>query len=240
MLFWLAVLSLSLVMVLLIAAPILKRARKESENLKPAHLGALLALAAAPILAAAIYVTVGAPESLSPTFQEAMKKQAEDPAAAIAAMSEEDRAAMIDDMVAGLAARLEEDPTDAEGWRMLARSYLVLGRTKESEKAYAELLALDGKATVQDWRDYIGVLLTAFPPEDGPFDEKIIDALKRLQEFNKDDPMALFYLGLAARAEGDRKTALANWRRLAEVIPPDAPIMDQLQSLIAELESASE
>lgn len=240
MLFWFVVLTLSLIVVLLIAAPVLKRARAEGGKLKPLHLGALLAFAAAPILAAAIYINVGAPESLSQTFQEAMKQQTEDPAAAIAAMSEEDRAAMIENMVAGLAARLEEDPTDAEGWRMLARSYLVLGRTKESESAYAELLALEGNATAQDWRDYIGVLLTAYPPGDGPFDEKITDALKRLHEFDDDEPMALFYLGLAARAEGDRETALANWRRLAEVIPQDAPIMGQLQSLISELEETPE
>lgn len=41
----------------------------------------------------------------------------------------------IQNMVAGLAARLAEDPDDAQGWLMLARSYVVLGRPEEANKA---------------------------------------------------------------------------------------------------------
>lgn len=41
----------------------------------------------------------------------------------------------IEAMVAGLAARLAQDPEDAQGWLMLARSYMVLGRPDEAVKA---------------------------------------------------------------------------------------------------------
>ncbi|CAI8055274.1 Cytochrome c-type biogenesis protein CycH [Geodia barretti] len=47
-------------------------------------------------------------------------------------MSPDERMEMIRGMVEGLAARLEENPDDAQGWRRLARSYAVLG---EPEKA---------------------------------------------------------------------------------------------------------
>ena len=52
-----------------------------------------------------------------------------------AAMNDGERTAMIEDMVAGLAARLEAQPDDAEGWLRLVRSYTVLGRTDEAQKA---------------------------------------------------------------------------------------------------------
>jgi len=45
-------------------------------------------------------------------------------------------------MVAGLAARLEEEPDDPQGWLMLARSYLVLGRPDDAARALNSLDAL--------------------------------------------------------------------------------------------------
>lgn len=50
-------------------------------------------------------------------------------------MSAEDRGAMIESMVASLAAKLEENPLDREGWQRLVRSYLVLGKQSEAQVA---------------------------------------------------------------------------------------------------------
>ncbi len=55
--------------------------------------------------------------------------------AAASRMSEDDRAAMIQSMVEGLAARLEETPDDPAGWLRLARAYGVLGRKDEAAEA---------------------------------------------------------------------------------------------------------
>lgn len=66
---------------------------------------------------------------------------AEDMAAA-SEMSEQDRADMIDGMVAGLAARLEEQPRDLDGWVMLVRSYSTLGRADRARDAYETALAV--------------------------------------------------------------------------------------------------
>ncbi len=51
-------------------------------------------------------------------------------------MSADDRGAMIESMVAGLAARLEENPKDREGWQKLIRSYVVLGKQQDARAAY--------------------------------------------------------------------------------------------------------
>lgn len=59
--------------------------------------------------------------------------------AAAERMLPEERAQMIRGMVEGLAARLQENPDDAEGWARLARSWRVLG---EPEKERAALIAL--------------------------------------------------------------------------------------------------
>lgn len=58
-----------------------------------------------------------------------------DDVAAAREMSAEDRDAMIQSMVAGLAARLEEQPDDPQGWLRLARAYGVLGRVGDAAEA---------------------------------------------------------------------------------------------------------
>jgi cytochrome c-type biogenesis protein CcmH len=57
-------------------------------------------------------------------------------------MSTEDRDAMIRGMVERLAARLEAEPDDVEGWRRLARSYEVLGEAEKAAEAQARAEAL--------------------------------------------------------------------------------------------------
>ncbi|HET7718183.1 MAG TPA: c-type cytochrome biogenesis protein CcmI [Bauldia sp.] len=62
-------------------------------------------------------------------------------------LAPEDRAAMIEGMVAQLAERLESDPGDAEGWARLVRSYMVLGRPADARAALEEArTALAGAA----------------------------------------------------------------------------------------------
>ncbi len=66
------------------------------------------------------------------------------------AMSDEDRAAMITGMVEGLAARLEADPKDAEGWARLIRARVVLGQTQCAQTDVATALAaFEGDAARQ-------------------------------------------------------------------------------------------
>jgi cytochrome c-type biogenesis protein CcmH len=50
-------------------------------------------------------------------------------------MSPADRQAMIEDMVSGLAARLEKDGRDLAGWQRLIRALSVLGRKDDAVAA---------------------------------------------------------------------------------------------------------
>ena len=59
--------------------------------------------------------------------------------AAASTMSEEDRAAMIEGMVAGLAAKLEDAPDDPDGWVMLIRSYRTLGDEDKANQALSKV-----------------------------------------------------------------------------------------------------
>jgi cytochrome c-type biogenesis protein CcmH len=56
---------------------------------------------------------------------------------AAAKMNPDERQAMIRGMVENLAARLEQNPNDKEGWTRLARAYDVLGESEKAEAARA-------------------------------------------------------------------------------------------------------
>ncbi|MFM1814305.1 MAG: Cytochrome c-type biosis protein CycH [Pseudomonadota bacterium] len=83
-------------------------------------------------------------------------------AAAAQDMSAGERGAMIENMVAGLAARLKEDGRDVEGWKKLMRSYMVLGQREKALAALAEArkgLAGNAKslAAIEDWARQLGL-----------------------------------------------------------------------------------
>lgn len=76
--------------------------------------------------------------------------------AAAGAMATDDRSAMIEGMVAGLAERLQSHPDDADGWMKLIRSYTVLGRNEDA--AGAAEAALRG-VTAPEGRERVATLI---------------------------------------------------------------------------------
>jgi cytochrome c-type biogenesis protein CcmH len=70
-----------------------------------------------------------------------------DDVTAAKALSPDQRQQMIEQMVSGLATRLQADGRDAEGWQKLVRAYVVLGRRDDALKALANArTALAGDA----------------------------------------------------------------------------------------------
>nr|AYC79847.1 c-type cytochrome biogenesis protein CcmI [uncultured bacterium] len=73
---------------------------------------------------------------------------------AAANLSPEQRQQMIEGMVASLAERLKTEPTDADGWARLIRSYKVLGHNADADAALAQARAAlagdTGKVAIVD------------------------------------------------------------------------------------------
>ncbi len=157
---------------------------------------------------------------------------AEDMAAA-AEMSSEEQDAMIRGMVGQLAARLEAEPDDAEGWRMLGRSYEVLGEPGKSAEAFgraADLLPDDMALQL----DYAAALLEAAGAEAPP--PEAVARLEKVVAREPSNPDALFYLGEIAHRQGDTAIAILYWQRLLAQLPPDSEQHAWLKSRIDALE----
>ena len=168
---------------------------------------------------------------LGPPLAEAPSGPTAEDVAAAADMSPEERMEMIRSMVAGLAARLEDDPNDPEGWRRLARSYAVLG---EAEKALDTLrraveLAPDDLETLHAYARALSgdPGSTAPPPE-------AVAVYERILALDPDDGAALWFTGLAAAERGDAASARAHWQRLMTLLTPGT---EEHQAVRAALDS---
>ncbi len=77
---------------------------------------------------------------------------------AAAGMSDADRNAMIETMVAGLDERLRQTPNDPEGWARLVRSYVMLGKTDAARDALKRgVVALGaGSDAAKNFSDFAG------------------------------------------------------------------------------------
>lgn len=194
------------------------------------RLAAIAFLGLGPLAAAGLYQIVGAPALIDPPKTAAPID--------IAGLPPDQRQAMIEQMVSGLAARLDAAPDDAEGWRMLAKSQMVLNRPEESAASYQRLLALED-GDLEDWRNYATALAAATPERRFRADADFLRALGEIEKRAPGDLMVLFYRGGAAREAGDAAGAAIIWRRLLASMPDDAPVRATLEDLIAEADAAA-
>lgn len=157
------------------------------------------------------------PADLAGGVAEAPGPSADDIAAA-AAMSGDEQTAMIRGMVARLAARLEDEPDDLEGWRRLGRSYGVLGEAELAKEAYARAAALapDDPAVLAEYAEAIAQAA----PAGAPVPAEAVAVFRRLHAIDADNPVVLWHLGLAAAQAGNAAEARAFWDRLLALLPP--------------------
>ncbi|HVH77354.1 MAG TPA: c-type cytochrome biogenesis protein CcmI [Stellaceae bacterium] len=136
--------------------------------------------------------------------------------AAAQQMTPQQRQAMIEGMVARLAARLAAQPDDPQGWLMLARSYRTLGRNADAVAALKS-----ANAHVHGNLDLLKAYMAALGG--GVANERLTPEVaglaSRIHALDDKEPDALWYLGLAAAAHGDPARAATYWRQLVAVLP---------------------
>jgi cytochrome c-type biogenesis protein CcmH len=153
---------------------------------------------------------------------------------AMASMTPEQRQQAIRGMVEGLAARLKENPSDRAGWLRLANAWKVLGENASAADAYAKADALGpvDARLLADWAEtHVRGLAPGAPPS-----PQAVAVLERLEKAEPRNALALFYLGAASFAAGDKPAAAQRWKTLLALLPADAPIRDMLEQRIKEAE----
>jgi cytochrome c-type biogenesis protein CcmH len=136
----------------------------------------------------------------------------------------------IEDMVAGLAAKLEKEPGNHQGWVMLARSYKAMGRYDEAERAFEKAMPLVEKHP-QLLGAYADLLASkAGGNLEGKPEQLIAQALR----LDPDDLQSIWLAGTAAFNRRDFATAIRHWEHGLKQLPPDSEDAQMLNNIIAE------
>jgi cytochrome c-type biogenesis protein CcmH len=117
-----------------------------------------------------------------------------------------------------LAEHLENNPNDAEGWQLLAASYMQLGRYAEGRAAYERVWELtrqpDDTLKLEYAEAQILADRSAASAEAGRLVEEVLES-------QPGNPKALWYGGLVALELGRSDAVRARWTRLLTLNPPE-------------------
>ena len=132
-----------------------------------------------------------------------------------------------------LATRLAQEPGNGEGWGLLARSYVRMGRHADAVPAFAKAVAIvgDDPSLLVDYADALAM------KNERVLEGEPLALVERALKADPDNAKALALAGTAAFNRKDYKTAVAQWERLAKVSPPDSPFLAQLQGSVDEARS---
>lgn len=176
---------LAAVLVLLVLAIVLRPLGRDRLALA-GSIAAVLALATF-----ALYRLVGTPAALAPMMQEAPDT--------------------LQDAVAKLEAKLQQDPSQVEGWRLLGRSYAAQGQPPEARDAFARAAALapdDPDVLVEAAES------RALAAPQRVFDPQSVAQLRRALQLQPAHQRARWFLGIAQRQAGDAAGAARTWEAL--------------------------
>lgn len=164
---------------------------------------ALALIIALPLVTAGGYALLGNPRGLDPLLTQVQPRVSP---------------AQVEEMVSKLAAKLKQNPDDANGWVMLARSYKVLGRFAEAADAYSHASSIVDKEAVL-LADYAEMVAQA---NNGNLQGKPSELAARALKLDPDEPQALLLAGAAASDRRDFAAAATHWGRLLTQVDPDS------------------
>ena len=181
-----------------------------------------------PIGAIIFYLSVGNPKGID---------AASAPPTMPAAATEQQTGAMSNQQVAAniekLAERLKQNPNDAQGWQMLARSYMMQERFSDAASAYEHLTSINAQ-DANAWADYAEALALANSQN---LAGKPTEAINRALQIDPKNQKALDLAGSAAFQAGDYQKAMEHWQKLLKLLPAGS---EELKTITAQISKAKE
>ncbi len=201
-----------------VAWPLLRpRADDEGRPVAPSRAAAGVVAVAVPLAAFALYFTWS-----DWSWNGTPADHATNPAASMGQMAEQ------------LEARLMREGGDADGWKLLGRTYVVAGNYPKAAEAYRQAYTLTSGADLDAMLGYaearVLVNESDFEGEAGQLFEQAVAA-------QSTDPRALWYSGVAAYRRHDLATARDRWAALREQGAPQE-IIEVINSRIAEIDKS--
>ena len=182
------------------------------------------------LIAVIFYLRVGTPDGI--TNAATMSRPANAPGAPAAASGQRTQA-QIEASVAALAQRLQSNPSDVQGWTMLARSYSSMERFGEAAGAYAKATELTPD-NADLWAEYA---FTSAMAAGRKLEGKPVELIQRGLKADPENVKVLQLAGAAAFEAKDYQKAVDYWERVLQKLPPDDEVTPVINERINEAKS---
>lgn len=188
-----------------------------------------------PLIAVALYVVIGNRAALYGVA--VASPQVSQPAQAGPFAGSQPNGQMTEQAIAAnvakLAARLEQNPGDVQGWIMLGRSYTNLEKYKEAANAYAKASALKS-----DDADLLSDYAFAMAMANGQrLQGQPLELVNKALKLDPENPKALELAGSAAFEAKNYSQALIYWQKLLGKTPANSEVARTLSQRINEAKS---
>mgnify|MGYP003673811365 CR=1 FL=1 len=148
------------------------------------------------------------------------------------ATAEGEAAPSVDEVIAGLEKKLQDNPDDAESWRMLGWSYFETQKFAESATAMKRATTLDPD-NPEYWSMLGEALVMASDGQQVPPDAAA--AFRNALKYDAKDPRARYFLAVQKDIAGDHKGAIDDWFALLGDTPADAPYAEDIRRVIGQV-----
>ena len=134
----------------------------------------------------------------------------------------------MDELVTRLAAKLEQEPNNPEGWVMLGRSYMAMNRFPQAMEAFEKAMQLDS--------ENVRLLLAyseAIAGQNGNnFTGRAAPLIEKAFQLEPDNANVLWMSGILAYQQNSFQTALERWEKLAAILTPQSSELETVNNAI--------
>lgn len=213
--FWFLAVLIGIVAAVLIAWPLIRQSAE----------GRMFGLSIAliiPVVSVFLYQQVGTPEGIGVSGT---------PAAQEASDHTVTGAGQINEMVAMLENRLQQNPDDVQGWVLLGRTYKTVQQYGNAEAA----LASAAKLAPEDPLVLVELAeARLFVSGEPTINAEVRGMLERAVAIDPNQQKGVWMLGFAETQAGNHEAAIALWERLMTMLEPGSPMADTVQEQIDE------
>lgn len=164
-----------------------------------------------PLIAVGLYVLLGSPAAVLPSEVQTQRATAD-----------------LEQLTAKLAAKMEQNPDNPEGWAMLARSYKSLGRWDDAERAFTRI-----GPDLNKNAELLAELAEMLVQKNNGFDDRSRQLIQQALRLEPNNMLALFLGGGNAVAGGRYAEAAALWQRLLPQLEPGSEDAQMVEANIA-------
>jgi len=214
--------------------PMLNSSSENTETktkLSPKLIGIMLLV---PIIAGLIYAKLGSPDAPSVAIPSASMADAIPPPATPMGDNSKHEMGDFNVMAAKLAAKLEKNPSDGEGWALLARSYVELKKHQDAVPAFEKAIAI----LPQDPQLLVDYVDARAMTQNHQLDEKAAELISQALKLDPNLPKALMLEGTLAFDHADYKKAIEIWEHLHSTLKSSDSTPELLNEITTNIASA--